>query len=220
MVIESFDSARIKLDPSWNFDQHAEGDENIYLSGDRGNVLFQYTPDMKPEEPEFSASSGFYSDEFELTLSCDNGHAIFYTLDGSDPADHGIPYTDPIRVYDRSGEPNTVVNVPNTIRNNLDDEVLDNDTGEYIPIEQPIEEPVDKAFIVRATAIDEYGNKSDIVTREYFSCGDKYRNVISVVADRDDLFGDYGILSTGKEYDDWYLNGQDGESPDVNYKQR
>lgn len=220
IIIEPSDSEIIKLDPSWNFALKRTGEESVYLSTSTGDILFKYTPSMKPQEPVLSADSGFYDREFNLEISVKGDYKIYYTLDGSEPDEDSYVYTEPIRIYDRSAEANSVVNIPNTIKNYNDEVVMDAETGIYEPVEQPIEEPVDKAFVIRVVAMDDYGNKSDMVTREYFFCGGKYKNVISVVAERDDLFGDYGILSTGKEYDEWYLSGKEGDEPSVNFHQK
>ena len=214
VVIEGGDSVMIRLDPSWNFALKRDGDENVYLSDSKGNTIFQYKPEMKPDEPVLSMPGGFYDDEFDLAITALGKYDIYYTLDGSEPTEDSIPYTGPIHVYDRSAEPNMVVSVPNIIRDYLEEE------SEGLPVEQPIETPVDKAFIVRAAAIDEIGNKSDTVTGHYFFCRGKYKNIISVVADRDDLFGDAGIISVGKEYDDWYLGDREGDEPTTNYNKK
>ncbi|MBR4575125.1 MAG: CotH kinase family protein [Lachnospiraceae bacterium] len=220
VVIEPFGYVMIKLDPSWNFGLHREGDEDIYLSDSRGNVIFQYRPSMKPEKPVLSVKSGFYDSEFDLTISSDSKYKVLYTLDGSDPSETGILYTGPIHVYDRSSEPNMVVSIPNVVK-----DYLEEDTDEHDP-EHPkaywhiVDDPVDKAFIVRAVAMDDYGNSSEIVTNEYFFCGDKYDKVLSIIADTYDLFGDYGILSTGIGYDKWYLEDQEAEYDDPNYMKK
>ena len=189
VMIKGGSSEMIKLDPSWNFAIKRSGNESIYLSDSNGKILFRYNSSMKPNTPTLSANSGFYEDEFDLKMFVKGDYTIRYTLDGSEPDEDSEEYIEPIRVYDRSGEPNTVVSIRNTVEEYLEPES-----------EQPIYEPVDKAFLVRAVAIDSYGNKSDIVTREYFFCGAKYKNIVSIIADPDDLFGDFGIVSVGKEY--------------------
>jgi len=219
IVIEPGGSQMIRLDPSWNFALKASGDESVYLSDVAGNTIYRYTSKMKPKQPVLSAESGFYTDEFYLEMTARGNAVIHYTLDGSNPTEDSPVYNEPIRIYDRSNEPNTVVNVPNTVRRYLEKEVYD-EYGNHSVIEQPKEDPVDKAFIIRAAAIDEYGNRSDTVTREYFFCGDKYENIISVVADREELFGPCGILVTGTEYDEWYLNGMEGDPPVTNFKKK
>lgn len=225
IVIEPQDSVLIKLDPSWNFGLRSKGDEDVYLSDDRGNILFRYTPSMKPKEPVLSATSGFYDNEFNLSISDDSKYRIYYTLDGSNPDETSIPYTGPIHVYDRSSEPNSVVNAPNVVEDYLDDIdeediYIDKNNPRSSNYFFPINDPVDKAFVVRAVAVDEYDNLSDIVTGVYFFCKDKYKNVLSIVANGDDLFGDYGILSVGKEYNDWYLGDREGDGPKPNFRKK
>ena len=41
--------------------------------------------------PVFSAASGFYPEEFDLAMDCDDGWTIYYTLDGSDPIREDAP---------------------------------------------------------------------------------------------------------------------------------
>ncbi len=219
IVLEPGESQMIKLDPSWNFALKGDDNENVYLSDGKGGILFKYTPQMKPEAPELSAQSGFYEKEFYLRMSVNGNNRIYYTIDGSEPDENSEAYINPIRIYDRTSEQNRVVNVLNTVLNYHDDKYID-ESGETWYIEKPKEDPVDKAFVIRAIAMDKYGNRSETVTREFFFCGNKYKSVLSIVADPDDLFGDYGIASTGKLYDEWYLNGKIGEQPDVNFDSR
>ena len=62
---------------------------------------------------------------------------------------------------------------------------------------------------------------SDSVTATYFIGEQRYpdKMIVSLVADPEDLFGDNGIYVTGKAYDDWYLGGQEGEMPEINFLQ-
>ena len=213
-IIEAGRSVMIKLDPSWNFALNKSGSENVYLSDREGNILFVYKSSMKPEKPRVSAYSGFYRAPFYIRITGSKDSRIYYSIDGNEPDETSILYNDPIYVYDRSDEPNSVVNAENIVRSSIDDRY-----EEELAI-PPIVSPVDKAFIVRAVAIDRYGNKSDIVTREYFFCGDKYKNVISVVSDRDDLFGPQGILSVGDEYEEWSQTGGEGDAPEPNFMKK
>ncbi len=159
IVLEGGESQMVRLDPSWNFALGRTKNESVYLSDSKGNLLFKYSSKMKPKTPVLSANSGFYSSDFDLRMSVKGDYSIRYTLDGREPDEDSPEYTEPIRVYDRSDEANSVVNVPNITENYLSSS------------EKPIEQPVDKAFIIRAVAMDSYGNKSDIVTREYFFYG-------------------------------------------------
>ena len=140
-------------------------------------------------EPTFSQDSGFYSSGFNLTLSGQSGAAIYYTLDGSDPTTSSTRYSGAIQVYDKSSE----ANVYSAITDIAD--------GYKAP-----ENPVDKAMIVRAIAVDASGNVSDIATKTYFigyTQNDYAMNmrVISLVSDPDNLFDDEkGIYVKGKIY--------------------
>ncbi|MBQ7581844.1 MAG: CotH kinase family protein [Lachnospiraceae bacterium] len=205
IVLESGESRMIRFDPSWNFGLNSSGRENIYLSDTEGEILFKYDPDMKPKQPAISAGSGFYEDDFDVTITAKGRHKIYYTLDGSAPDENAMLYDGPIHVYDRSNEPNTVVNHPNTVP--------------YFSEEEIDETAVPKAFVLRAAAADEYGNFSEIATKTYFFGKIKPR-VLSVVADREDLFGDYGILVTGKAYDEWMENGMEEDEPVPNFYQK
>lgn len=143
-------------------------------------------------KPAFSKSSGFFAESFELTLSAPEGCSIFFTTDGSDPTPESSRYEEPISVFDISSEPNIYSN---------ERDIADGYT--------PPKNPVDKAMIVRAIAVDAEGRTSDIATNSYFIgyTDDDFitqMRVISLVTDPDNLF-DYekGIYVFGKVYDDW-----------------
>ncbi len=156
-------------------------------------------------EPVFSVDSGFYNGSFTLKLSAPEGCRIYYSVDSTVPDENSILYENGIEISNVSENPN----VYNSIQN------LVTDWLEYIP---PAD-PVDKAMIVRAVAIDGDDNKSDVVTKTYFIDLDQYRDryVLSLVSDADDLFGDDGICVTGREYDEWYLGGKEGPEPEASF---
>lgn len=156
-------------------------------------------------DPVFSQKSGFYENEFRLELSAEPGEIIYYTLDGSVPTEASNVYVGEIVIDDVSDNPNVYNSIKNVVV----------DWKEYVPSE----EPVDKAVVVRAIAADGQGNTSDVVTATYFVNQNRYQNVniLSIVADPEDLFGDEGIHVTGMEYDEWYLSGAEGEAPEPSY---
>lgn len=157
-------------------------------------------------EPNFSHESGFYEKSFWLELMSEPGDEIYYTLDGSIPTEESNRYKGPIWIYDKSEEENVYRSTINVIKNWKD----------Y----QPDKTPVDKAFIIRAVTIGENGKCSDIVTKTYFIDLNQYKddNVISLVMDPEELFGEDGIYVTGKEYDNWYTTGQVGDRPLANFE--
>ena len=163
--------------------------------------------------PVFSALGGFYNDAFSLELSAPEGCEICYTLDGSVPTADSERYTAPIRVYDRSAEPNRF-------------RAIQNVQADYLNKDPIGKKTVDKAFVVRAAAFDSDGNRSPIVTETYFVGLSDYsgKTVVSLVADPQDLFGDNGIYVTGADYDAWYTahqqGGDESKAPTPNYLQR
>ena len=60
------------------------------------------------QDMTFSQESGFYPNEFSLTLTSSNGSKIYYTIDGSDPTNSNTvqEYNNPIQIKDRSDQPN------------------------------------------------------------------------------------------------------------------
>lgn len=154
------------------------------------------------ETPDFSAESGFYENEFYLTLSADKRYAIYYTLDGSIPTRESRLYKEPIYVTDASKNGNVL-----SARTDLS--IMEYD----IPKER-----IDKATVIRAVLYDEKGEKSRTVTKTYFVGEDmleKYHQdipVMSIVAEPSGLIGyEKGIFVLGKVFDD-YINLKNGET--------
>lgn len=170
----------------------------------KGLTKNEYVQDSLPTEsreesvnlPVFSAESGFYDSEFELTISCNSGN-IFYTLDGSDPANNpsAVHYTSPISIYDNTSAPN---------RLSAEDDIT---LGYY----QMPTYNVDKGIIVRAVVRDNAGSYGTTVSKSYFVGKNDpyYKNmkVISLVTNPYNLFdGDDGIYIVGNMYYKWQKN--------------
>lgn len=108
-----------------------------------------------------------------------------------DPKADTQVYQNPIRVKDRSGEPNVL-----TSKNNVK---LTYNTG-YTGAYAPKDDEVNKATVIRAMAVDAEGNRSPVVTKTYFVGNDlaaTYKNatVMSVVTDPDNLLNtEQGIM--------------------------
>lgn len=157
------------------------------------------------EAPEFSAESGFYDEEFLLSIQAGEGEKIYYTLDCSIPDENAELYTEEILVKNVCEEPNIYLDWRNVV---LD---WDNYNPNY--------DVTDKLFVVRAVAVDDYGNTSDVVTKNYLVDMEQYKNqnILSIVAEPDDLFGTNGISVTGEEYDEWYAGDRDPASIVANF---
>ena len=107
--------------------------------------------DESIKAPVFSAESGFYDNDLELTITAGKGMTIYYTLDGSDPVSSGTKYEGAVSLSDRSSE-------PDILSANTDVAVQANPPGT----------PVDKAVVVRAAAVDSKGAHSPIAVGTYF----------------------------------------------------
>ena len=169
----------------------------------------QFICKKKPLVVGFSHESGFYSEEFELTLQTRKDAKIYYTLDGSLPDETCNEYISPIAIKDNSGDPNIYAAKEGI--SSLD---------VYIP-----DYPIDKCVVLRAVAIDDDGNRSEVVCKTFFVNYDEkvgYDNIpiISLVVDPDDLY-DYenGIYVTGKIYDEQEHSGYPETYP-ANYQQK
>lgn len=232
----------VKLD-EYSFGLNRNGGETVYLSDALGFIIDQVStvavePDFSycrvddisddwrmysatPGEtnkkgfarlhtaPQLSHESGFYDDAFDLQIMAEEGITIHYTLDGSIPTSESEIYTQPIRVYDRSEEPN-IWRSQQRVQENW---------ANYTPDTTP----VDKAFIIRAVGIDAEGSVSVPVTATYFVGLEEYKdyNVISLVVDPEDFWGENGIYVTGNEYDIWYTGEKrEGVPPIANFLKR
>ena len=149
--------------------------------------------------PVFSKDSGFYDNEFTLELSSEEGAEIYYTTDSSNPltSNTAKKYSDPIKIYDRSSEPNVYAEIG-------DDENSPLFIGPLGGYKRPTY-LIDKAMVVRAYCKNKDGN-SKVITHTYFVTTDnlaKYQDftIVSLVANPEDLFDpENGLYVVGNGY--------------------
>ena len=154
----------------------------------------------------FSQESGFYPTEFELTLKSSDGSSIYYTTDGSDPTKSNTAkeYTNPIKVKDRSDEPNI-----------YSDYAEDENSAISVSRGTGYKKPpflVEKCMVVRAVTKNGQGygkvvNKSYFITTGQLAQYKDY-TVVSLVTNPENLFDpDKGIYVTGTQYINWKKSG-------------
>lgn len=168
---------------TWDIARYGSpGEDNLTLAAYTVPSLLQ---------PVLSAESGFYDEAFMLSMECQEGETIYYTLDGSVPTTQSLVYTEPVWIRDVSEAANYYAAISNTsIR------------GDYAPADL-----LDKACVVQAMCMNGKGEVSDITTAVYFvGYGEKdgYDNIkiLAVNADPEDLFSDErGIYVLGENYE-------------------
>lgn len=145
----------------------------------------------------FSHDSGFYEDEFVLTISGNAVYTLRYTLDGSMPDETSQIYEKPLLIDDASKNANVYSARTETSAGFLSDAGYV--TPDYL---------IDKCNVIRVAQFDSDGVCVSQATRVYFVGFDNknsYDNmpIISIVTDPDNLFDyEYGIYVMGALYDD------------------
>jgi hypothetical protein len=112
---------------------------------------------------------GFYTKPFELDISFkgSNQATIYFTLDGSKPSEQSRVFSAPLRMVNRTLEPNTISEIPTTFQDSPDltksERIILNKKGWLAPVGQ-----VFKATVVRAVAIGEDRIPLAYFTGSYF----------------------------------------------------
>lgn len=211
----------------------------------------KYAADIKPmeikterEDVVFSASGGAYNSAFSLFLSCEMSTEIYYTTDGSNPAnsDTALKYEDCIRIGNESAA-NVIAAIDPTLYCTAWSEFKNGELK--CKISTPSDTDVDKCSVIRACAKLPDGTFGSVTSNTYFiggtgshiegikeSCeaAGKPLAVLSITVDYDDLFDpETGIYVKGNIFEEAYKKYKalnPGASPDdfrkvdANYSQR
>ena len=189
--------------------------------------------DKNPGTILFSEKSGFYDEEFYLTVYAPTDE-IYYTLDGSDPTKESIRYEKPILIQDASANENTYSMRTDVTPGFLEKEIAENG-GEIYGYQVP-EYKIDKCTTLKAVYCDKNGNMSTPEERVFFvgfqeKTGYENVNIISLTTDPENLFdAETGIYVLGNKYQDFFeagtLNDEEysdkayWEMWDANYRER
>lgn len=169
-----------------------------------------------------SVPSGFYDDEFELTIKnipIGKEIEVHYTLNGNDPTVDDPVYQGPITVKDATSDPNLYANITD-VSPALEPEKLEGFSGEYYYPEYAVPDyNVDKCTVIKAACFDKGETVGEVITGTYFvgfSSKRGYENIsiMSLTVNYDDFFGyENGIYVTGKLFDDYLANDYPGYFP-------
>ena len=153
-----------------------------------------------PEAPVLSADTGVYEEGFKLQMASQPGTDIYYTTDGSIPTVASTKYERGIMLTCRNNMPNVL-----SAAENIKKMYISGSGYDYVPLDSQVA----KCTVIRAAAISQDGESSEVATRSYFIGNDvknKYGGaaVISMVIDPDFLLNEEtGIHVLGKLYDEW-----------------
>ncbi|CAH9017937.1 CotH kinase family protein [Candidatus Nitrosacidococcus sp. I8] len=183
-----------------------------------------------PNEVIFSQPSGFYKEDFTLTLSHpDNNITIYYTLDGSEPDPNNLKgstyrYKNNYEQPPNKPKDNFLYHRYKTYQYSQPILIKDrtNEPDRISQISTTFDEKPDyfpqknqgsnntnriiKGTPVRAIAVNEAGVKSPMITHTFFigSQEEFHLPIIALTVPEKDLFGyDEGIFVVGRDYDEW-----------------
>ncbi|MCR4840609.1 MAG: CotH kinase family protein [Lachnospiraceae bacterium] len=152
---------------------------------------------------EFSAESGIYESEFELTMSLPEGYDyIAYTLDGSDPVNSKtvFTYSEPVMITDRKDAANVVSAVEPVLYCGNFNRVNKTKDGFDCDLEAPSDDAVDKCTSVRAVAKKKDGTASVESNAVYFI--GTMEDHIAGIADSVNAYGmDLAVVSISIDYE-------------------
>ncbi len=178
-------------------------------------------------EPVFSQNSGFFTSQFDLTISSNDTDAtIIYTLDGSEPDENnlsGTTYTYKNQYPKMPGDAfgPFLNNTYQTLTYSTPISIVDrssepnkysaiSSTYDFAPTYFP-NGPIFKGTVVKAKVIKTGATSSQIVTKTYFItplASSRFTLPVVSISTNEDRFFEYndGIYVAGKDFDQWRID--------------
>lgn len=176
----------------------------VLIAGLSPHLLFS----QNLSAPQFSHERGFYTEGFVLVISTEVADAvIYYTLDGSEPNQNALIYSDPVSIDSRTGDENFFSEIPtnNILAGHQYREDWRSPQGEVF-----------KLSTIRARVYTDT-DSSKIITHTYIideSGSDRYTMpVFSLVTNPDYWFSDEAGIYVAGNNDNYNQRGADWERP-------
>lgn len=134
-------------------------------------VLWGENRSLRNNAPLFSRKSGFYEENFYLSIEAKKGAIIYYTLDGSIPTNESNIYTEPLLIEDATVHDNVYCMNTDTSTGFYSDLIREYMTADADPKYRAPDFAIDKCTVVRAMAVYEDGVVSDVATGSYYIGG-------------------------------------------------
>jgi hypothetical protein len=236
-IIHYIEPVELPSDISWGIVN--DSDQEAYFeqpTPGEANTTAGYS-EIITQKPQFSHSSGFYSNSFELSFTADDPEAeIYYTLDGSEPSVGNIEEDEYQYINSYPGEnflsrasKTFKYEEPITIRNtNEEPYELATINTRFSSSTQLPEDNIFKGTVVRAKIVKPDAISPTSETHTYFVTPDgtsRYNlPVVAITTDEEHLFDyEHGIYVPGKVANNWYSEHPGEEWNDgrpANYNQR
>lgn len=142
----------------------------------------------------FSDESGFYNKEFHLTIEAlKSNHTIRYTLDGSEPTENSLVFSESLLIKNATENENNFCNIITTVAHEEIEE------QHQIPLVN-----INKANVLKVASFYNHKKTSKTYSRSYFVNNSDYEiPIISIISEVDNFFdASDGIYVAGDSWDE------------------
>lgn len=178
-----------------------------------GTIESAEAPPVEKEEAQpalppsvyFSHESGIYPESFSLELTPVEDGEIYFTLDGSDPAESESAqlYSGALEITDRKGDKNVVSAVDPVLIAGTFNEVNKSRDGFVCTIDPPSDDDVDKCTVIRAAVKKSDGSFCGETYATYF-IGTPEDHIEGLKASCEASGTDLAVMSISVNYDDFF----------------